>query len=124
MRYTADGVPVATFNVATTETRKDRNGVKQEKTEWHRIVAWRKLGEIAGQYLKKGRLVYVEGRIQSRDYEGRDGIKRKTFEIIADAMKMLGTGTPMDREERRIQEGLREHAEDDFIPEVEDDVPL
>jgi len=125
LRHTADGVPVATFNVATSEVRKDRNGVKQEKTEWHRVVAWRKLGEIAAEYLKKGRLVYVEGRIQSNEFEGRDGVKRKTFEIVASDMKMLGGGGMGDREDRRVQGAQRSTADDDFIPEIEeDDVPL
>jgi single-strand DNA-binding protein len=125
LRHTADGVPVATFNVATSETRKDRNGVKQEKTEWHRVVAWRKLGEIAAEYLKKGRLVYVEGRIQSNEFEGRDGVKRKTFEIVATDMKMLGGGGMGDREERRTQSRQHSGTDDDFIPEIEeDDVPL
>ena len=90
IRYTADGTPVATFRIATTETWKNKDGVKVDQTEWHRIVAWRKLGEISGEYLKKGKLVYVEGRIQSREFEGRDGVKRKTFEIVATNMQMLG----------------------------------
>ncbi len=122
MRYTADGTPVATFRVATTETWKNKDGTKAEQTEWHRIVAWRKLGEIAGEYLKKGKLVYVEGRIQSREFEGRDGNKRKTFEIVASAMKMLGGGSP---EERRSTGGIG-HVDEDFIAESpdEDDVPL
>lgn len=126
LRHTADGVAVATFNVATSEVRKDRNGVKQEKTEWHRIVAWRRLGEIAGEYLKKGRLVFVEGKIQSREYEGRDGVKRRTFEIVADNMKMLGgTGGQGDSGERRAAPGPQGHFEEDFIPEIEeDDIPL
>ncbi|OPX98690.1 MAG: Single-stranded DNA-binding protein [Syntrophorhabdus sp. PtaU1.Bin002] len=125
LRHTADGIPVATFNVATTETRRDRNGTKQDKTEWHRIVAWRKLGEIAAEYLKKGRLVYIEGKIQSREFEGRDGVKRRTFEIVASEMKMLGGGGQGEREDRRAQGGSPLGTDDDFIPEVEeDDVPL
>jgi single-strand DNA-binding protein len=127
LRHTADGIPVATFNVATSEVRRDKNGAKQEKTEWHRIVAWRKLGEISAEYLKKGRLVYVEGRIQSREYEGRDGTKRRTFEIVATNMQMLGTGGPsMEREGGRVPSGPKEVTEDDFVPELEeeDDIPL
>jgi single-strand DNA-binding protein len=123
LRHTAEGIAVATFNVATSETRKDKNGNKQEKTEWHRIVAWRRLAEISGEYLKKGKLVYIEGKIQSREYEGRDGIKRRTFEIVADAMKMLGSAGGGD--ERRTAPGVQGHIEDDFIPEIEeDDVPM
>jgi single-strand DNA-binding protein len=123
LRHTADGIAVATFNVATSETRKDKNGNKQEKTEWHRIVAWRRLAEISGEYLKKGKLVYIEGKIQSREYEGRDGVKRKTFEIVADNMKMLGA--PGGGDERRGATGVQGQIEDDFIPEIEeDDVPM
>ena len=105
IRYTADGTPVATFRMATSETRKNKDGTKSEQTEWHSIVAWRKLGEISGEYLKKGKLVYIEGRIQSREYEGRDGVKRKAYEIVASAMKMLSTagGGPG----RRRQKGRR-----------------
>ena len=118
LRYTADGTPVASFRVATTETRKNKDGTKVDKTEWHRIVAWRKLAEISGEYLKKGQLVYVEGSIQSREFEGRDGVKRKTFEIVASTMRMLG-GKPGER----AAQGPQEHVDEDFPPE-EDDVPL
>ena len=125
LRYTADGVPVATFNVATSETYKDKGGTKQEKTEWHRVVAWRKLGEIAGEYLKKGKLVYIEGKIQSRDYEGKDGIKRKTFEIIASEMKMLG-GAGEARQTGEERKPYASHNSDpEFVPEIEEnDVPM
>ena len=122
LRYTADGTPVATFTLATTETRKNKDGTKTDRTEWHRVVAWRKLGEVSGEYLKKGRLVYIEGSIQSREFEGRDGVKRKTFEIVASAMKMLGGGGGEDRKAT----DFHEPAEVDFPPEKEeeDDVPL
>jgi single-strand DNA-binding protein len=123
MRYTADGTPVATFRIATTETWKNKDGSKVDQTEWHRIVAWRKLGEISGEYLKKGRLVYVEGKIQSREYEGRDGVKRKTFEIVATNMQMLGgVGSPGDD---RRSGGPQGHGDEDFVPEPGDeDIPL
>lgn len=126
LRYTAGGMSVATFNVATKETWKDKGGAKQERTEWHRIVAWGKLGEQAGEYLKKGRLVYVEGRIQSREYEGKDGVKRKAFEIVASTFRMLGAaGGQIDREERRSQGSPQSSSYDDFIPEIEEeDAPL
>jgi single-strand DNA-binding protein len=124
LRYTADGTPVATFRLATTETRKNKDGTRVDRTEWHRIVAWRKLGEISGEYLKKGRLVYIEGSIQSREYEGRDGVKRKTFEIVASAMKMLPTGSGTG-EGGRAPAGFSE-PDDDFVHErdEEDDVPM
>ncbi len=125
MRYTADGTPVATFRIATTETRKNKDGTKIDTTEWHRIVAWRKLGEISGEYLKKGKLVYIEGRIQSREYEGRDGVKRKAYEIVATNMKMLGGGGSSP-DERRPYGPAAEHTDEDFVHESadEDDVPL
>lgn len=124
LRYTTDGTSVATFNMATTETWKDKNGNKQEKTEWHRVVAWRKLGEIAGEYLKKGRLVYIEGRIRSREYDAKDGTKRKVFEIEATEMKMLPSGTALDREDKASSGFKRESVEDGFVPEIEDDIRM
>lgn len=90
LRYTASGAAVATFSLATSERYKDREGNQQEKTEWHNIVAWRQLAEICGKYLKKGRQVYIEGRIQTRSYDDRDGNKRYITEIVADQMQMLG----------------------------------
>jgi single-strand DNA-binding protein len=91
-RYTAGGQAVANFTLATDETFKDRSGERQKRTEWHRVVLWGKLAEIAQQYLKKGQLVYIEGRIQSRQWEDkRDGQKRTTTEIVANVMRMLGS---------------------------------
>ncbi len=90
LRYTPAGQAVATFSLATSERYKDRNGEMQEKTEWHNIVAWRQLAEICGKYLHKGRQVYIEGRIQTRSYDDRDGNKKYITEIVADQMQMLG----------------------------------
>ena len=91
VRYTPSGVAVANFSIATSEEWKDKDtGEKKERTEWHRIVAWRKLGEICGEYLSKGRQVYIEGRIQTRDWEDRDGNKRYTTEIVATDVQFLG----------------------------------
>ena len=89
VRYMPNGEAVANFSIATTDTWKDKSGVKQEKTEWHSIVMYRKLAEIAGEYLKKGRPVYVEGRLQTRQWE-KDGVTRYTTEVVADQMQMLG----------------------------------
>ncbi len=89
IRYTQSGSPVATFNVATTERWKDQDGTQKEATEWHRIVAWRRLAEICGEYLHKGSRVYVEGRIQTRKWQDQNGNDRWTTEIIAREMKML-----------------------------------
>lgn len=91
VRYMQDGEAVATITLATTDTWKDRNGEKQEKTEWHRVVFYRKLAEIAGEYLKKGRPVYIEGRLETKKWTDKSGAERYTTGIIANEMKMLGT---------------------------------
>lgn len=91
LRYTASGTAVAKFRIATSETFTDRQGARQERTEWHRITAWGKLAEICGQYLSKGRQVYIEGRIRSDTWE-QEGVKRYSYEIVADVMRMLGPG--------------------------------
>lgn len=89
-RYTSGGQAVANFTLATDESYKDRSGERQKRTEWHRIVLWGKLAEITQQYLKKGMLVYIEGRIQTRQWEDkRDGQKKSTTEIVANVMRML-----------------------------------
>ncbi len=91
LRYTPSGAAVATFSIATTERYKDRDGNRQEKTEWHNIVAWRQLAEICGKFLHKGKQVYIEGKIQTRSYDDRDGNKKYITEIVADQMQMLGS---------------------------------
>lgn len=92
IRYTSGGQAVANFTLATDESYKSRSGERQKRTEWHRIVLWGKLAEIAQQYLKKGMQIYVEGRIQTRQWEDkRDGQKRTTTEIVATTLKMLGS---------------------------------
>ena len=90
LRYTPSGRAVANFSLATHEQWTGKDGEKGERTEWHRIVAWGRLGEICGEYLHKGSQVYIEGRIQSRTWEDREGNKRYTTEIIAQTMQMLG----------------------------------
>ena len=89
IRYTPSGAAVANFNMATKAQWTTKEGEKQDRTEWHRIVAWRRLGEICGEYLHKGSLVYIEGRLQTRSWEDRDGNKRYTTEIVAQGMQML-----------------------------------
>ena len=91
VKYTQGGMAITTLSVATTHVRKDRDGNQQEKTEWHRVKLFGKLGEIAGEYLKKGRSVYIEGRIEYGSYE-KDGVKHYTTDIVADEMQMLGGG--------------------------------
>jgi single-strand DNA-binding protein len=91
IRYLPNGEAVANFSIATTENWKDKNGDKQEKTEWHNIVMYRRLAEIAGQYLKKGSSIYIEGKIQTRKWQDKtSGADRYTTEIIADQLQMLG----------------------------------
>ena len=87
--YTPSGVPMAKFTLATNEVFKDRSGEQKEHTEWHNIVAWNKLAEICGQYLAKGKQVYIEGRIRNDSWE-KDGVKQFSYKIEADTMKMLG----------------------------------
>ena len=91
IRYTTDGTPVCNISIATSESWKDQKGVEQKRTEWHRVVFWRRLAEIAGKYLQKGSQVYIEGKIQSREYEDptKPGVIRKAYEIIAHDLKML-----------------------------------
>ncbi len=90
LRQTGSGTAVCSFGVATNRTWKDASGEKQEQAEFHNVVAWAKLAEIITQYLKKGNRVYIEGRLQTRDWEGQDGVKRYRTEIIAENMVMLG----------------------------------
>ncbi len=110
VRYMPNGEAVCNFSIATTDNWKDKSGVKQEKTEWHNIVMYRRLAEIAGEYLKKGRPVYIEGSLQTRKWE-KEGVTRYSTEIIANQMQMLGSrndsgGTSYD--------GSQASAPDDF----------
>src|SRR5579871_5619422 len=89
-RYTGGGQAVANFSIATDETYKDKNGERQKRTEWHKIVVRGKQAEIAQQYLKKGSLIFIEGRIQSREWQDKEGQKRTSFEIVATNFRMLG----------------------------------
>ena len=89
-RYTTGGDAIANLNIATTEQWKDKSGEKQEKTEWHRVVLFGRQAEIAGEYLKKGRSVYVEGRLKTRKWQDKEGVEKYTTEIVAEEMKMLG----------------------------------
>lgn len=91
VRYTPTGGAVANFSIATSESWTDKGGQKQERTEWHRIVVWGKLGELCGQYLSKGRQAFIEGRIQTRDWLDKEGQKKYTTEIIATNVQFLGS---------------------------------
>lgn len=90
MRYMPSGDALANFSVATTDTWKDKNGEKQEKTEWHRVAMFGRQAEIAGEYLKKGSSVYLEGRLQTRKWQNKEGVDQYTTEVVADRMQMLG----------------------------------
>ncbi|HLO25940.1 MAG TPA: single-stranded DNA-binding protein [Geobacteraceae bacterium] len=89
VRYTAAGTAVASFSVATSEKFKNKNGEWEEKTEWHNVTLWARLAEIAGEYLSKGKTVYIEGRLQTRKWQDRDGKDRYTTEIVGEKMQML-----------------------------------
>ena len=89
MRYTSSGTPVVNFSLATDEMWTDQNKERQKRTEWHNIVAWSRLAETCSQYLTKGQLIFIEGRIQTREWDDRDGNKRRTTEIVASDMRML-----------------------------------
>jgi single-strand DNA-binding protein len=91
VKYTQGGMAITTLSLATTSVRKDRDGNQQEKTEWHRVKLFGKLSEIAGEYLKKGQQVYIEGRLEYGSYD-KDGVKHYTTDIVADEMQMIGGG--------------------------------
>ena len=120
VRYTSDGTAVANFTIATSDEWKDKQtGEKRERTEWHRIIAWRRLGEICGEYLSKGRQVYIEGSLQTREWEDQEGNKRRTTEVVASNMQMLGSREQTDSfssEARSTDQGstAKEPQEDDI----------
>lgn len=142
VRYMPNGEAVCNFSIATTDSWRDKNGQKQERTEWHNIVMYRKLAEIAGEYLKKGRPVYVEGRLQTRKWQTKEGQDRYTTEIVADQMQMLGGREgggsagyePMD-EDQSMQSRPQQSAPSQSVPApqpasggdfdaFEDDIPF
>jgi single-strand DNA-binding protein len=121
VRYTSSGTPVANFTMATTERWNDpASGERKEKTEWHRIVVWGKQAEIAGEYLRKGRQVYVEGSLQTREWTDREGNKRQTTEVRAQRFQMLGrpaeaeSSTAAPETPTAVAEGGSGFAEDDI----------
>jgi single-strand DNA-binding protein len=126
LRYTPSGTAVCTFSLATTDRFKNKQGEQQERTEWHNIVVWAGLAEICGKYLTKGKQVYIEGRIQNRSYDDRDGNKRYITEIVANEMQMLsragdqggGGGRPAET----VEESSRGSQEAPFNPD--DDIPF
>ena len=126
LRYTPSGTAVANFSLATDE-RWSSNGETQSRTEWHNIVVWSKLAEICNQYLTKGRLVFIEGRLQTRDWEDKDGNKRRTTEIVATDMKMLGgrrEDTPVGNTVAAETESSSESSNDMEVGITDDDIPF
>ncbi len=132
-RYMPDGGAVTNVSIATTETWKDKNGEKQEKTEWHRVAFFGKLAEIAGEYLKKGSQVYVEGRLQTRKWQDKDGQDKYTTEIVADRMQMLGSRQGMgggdreaggERESRPAAKPAGAKPAGSKFDDFEDDIPF
>lgn len=125
LRYTPDGTAVANFSIATSEEWKDKNsGEKKERTEWHRIVAWRRLGEICGEYLSKGRQVYVEGKLQTRSWE-QDGVTRYTTEIVATDVQFLGGRDDTGGNRRSTGGGMDQgYPEQPPADNQDDDIPF
>lgn len=114
-RFMANGEAVCNFPVATSEKYTDKNGQRQEATEWHNVTMYRKLAEIAGEYLKQGSQVYIEGKIKSRKYTDKNGVERTAYDIIANEMKMLGGNS-----QTPAQKPQQAQAQDD----ISDDVPF
>lgn len=116
VRYTQDGTMVTTFRMATDEQWKDKSGNREQRTEWHRVVTYRKLAEICGEYLAKGSMVFIEGRIQTRSWTDKEGNKRFSTEIIAQNMKMLDRKGKEGAEQQPEFNGAEPHAPDDDVP--------
>ena len=139
VRFMPNGDAVCNFSIATTDSWKDKAGERQEKTEWHNIVMYRRLAEIAGEYLKKGRPVYLEGRLQTRKWQTKEGQDRYTTEVIADSMQMLGgrDGAPAQESQPSSQPEARDEfdqtpsrnnqspaSNSSSFDEFEDDIPF
>jgi single-strand DNA-binding protein len=139
VRFMPNGDAVCNFSIATTDSWKDKAGERQEKTEWHNIVMYRRLAEIAGEYLKKGRPVYLEGRLQTRKWQTKEGQDRYTTEVIADSMQMLGgrDGAPAQESQPSSQQEARDEfdqtpsrnnqsgsSNSSSFDEFEDDIPF
>ena len=139
VRFMPNGDAVCNFSIATTDSWKDKAGERQEKTEWHNIVMYRRLAEIAGEYLKKGRPVYLEGRLQTRKWQTKEGQDRYTTEVIADSMQMLGgrDGAPVQESQPSSQPEARDEfdqtpsrnnqsasSKSSSFDEFEDDIPF
>jgi single stranded DNA-binding protein (ssb) len=123
VRYTPSGAAVCNFNIATNESWNSKEGKKEERTEWHKIVVWAKLAELCGEYLSKGRTVYVEGRLQTREWNDKDGNKRYTTEVVAQSIQFLG-GPMGERGSKPVAARAVGGSEEAAPIEVEDDIPF
>ena len=125
LRYTPGGAAVATLNLATTETWNDKEGQRQEKTEWHRVVLWGKQAETLSQYLQKGKQIYVEGRLQTRQWDDKDGNKRYTTEIRGDRIVLLSSAGGGGQRGSSMRSEMPQGEPADMAPELsEDDIPF
>jgi single-strand DNA-binding protein len=124
VRYTASGTAVASFSLATSEKFKNKNGEWEEKTEWHNITLWARLAEIAGEYLAKGKTVYIEGRLQTRKWQDRDGRDRYTTEIVGEKMQMLSAKGEVSRPAGTRAEGQEAPAYEEPAFNPDDDIPF
>lgn len=125
VRFTQGGQCVANFSIATSDNWKDKSGQKQERTEWHRIVAWGKLGELVKEYLRKGRPVYIEGRLQTRSWQDQQGNTRYTTEIVATALQFLGQRDSAGGGDFASPPAFGdENAPEEFASSIDDDVPF
>lgn len=124
LRYTPGGAAIAKFSIATTETWTDKSGQRQEKTEWHNCDLWGKSAESLSEYLKKGKQVAVEGRIQTDEYTDREGVKRKATKIRVDRLTLLGGGPGGRRREAGDEDGPHQPASDPGAPLDDSDIPF
>ncbi len=126
VRFTPSGQAVANFNIATNESWKGKDGQDQEKTEWHKIVVWGKLAELCGEYLGKGRTVYVEGRLQTREWNDKEGNKRYTTEIVANSIQFLGSPGEKNKSyaEAKPVSSKSSATGEIPVPESDDDIPF
>jgi len=125
VRYTAEGTAVANFSLATDENFTDRAGDKQTRTEWHKIVAWKRLAEISGEFLTKGKQVYVEGALRSNKWQDREGNQRTSLEVVASRVVMLGSKAEAQRVPNRSGDNGRATGQPTTGPEIgEEDIPF
>ena len=124
LRYTPSGAAVANFSLATNDVWTDKSGEKQERTEWHRIVVWGKQAEIAGEYLAKGKQIYIEGSLQTREWNDRDGNKKQTTEVRAQRLIMLGRGEGRSAAAPGAEMGTGGGPGGPTTPAGDDDIPF